>query len=74
MIGAYVLGVLDKQGAKIPTIPLLGRAGSAGLAMYYAGKALNMPSVVEASTGALAVAAYELAKDGTIAGEDFASV
>lgn len=70
MTGGFLLGVLDKQGTVLPTIPVLGRAGTLGLALYFGGKQFRMPLAVHMSTAALAVAAYELGNKGSISGVD----
>lgn len=70
LAGGFLLGVLDKQGTTLPTIPVLGRAGTLGLALYFGGKQFRMPLAVHMSTAALAVAAYELGNKGSISGVD----
>jgi hypothetical protein len=69
MVGAAVLGVLDKQGTKFPTIPMVGRAGTAGLLLWWLGKSQRSPQLAHAATGCLAIAVYEMAKDGKISGD-----
>jgi len=66
-----VLGWLDAQGTKIPTVPMLGRAGTVGVAtylIYRQSKGNRMLSHI--ATGALTIAAYELANKGSISGDD----
>lgn len=70
MIGAALLGLLDKQGTALPTIPVLGRAGTVGVVLWYLGKSNHSPQLAHAATGALSIAAYELTKQGKIDGID----
>jgi len=64
--GAFALGILDKQGTALPTVPVLGRAGTAALAAYFMG-------FHDAATGLGSIALYEFAREGKIAG-DFSTV
>jgi hypothetical protein len=70
MVGAAILGVLDKQGTKFPTLPMVGRAGTAGLVLWYLAKSQRSAQMAHAATGCLAIAVYEMAKDGKISGVD----
>lgn len=70
IIGAFVLGMLDKSGTKVPTIPLLGRAGTLGVGAYYASKHMHMPMLNHAATGFLCIAAYEMGREGKVSGDD----
>jgi hypothetical protein len=67
--GGAVLGLLDKSGFAIPTLPFLGKAGTAGLAAWAVGKWTNSPWADDMATGMLSIAAYELAKEGHIDGD-----
>jgi len=69
MVGGFLLGMIDKQGTAVPTIPMLGRAGTVGVALYFAGKQFKMPILVHSSTAALAVATYQIGREGKIAGD-----
>lgn len=70
LLGAAVLGYLDKAGTKVPTIPVLGRAGTLAIAAYYGGKQFHMPMVKRAAVGFACIALYEFMRDGKIAGVD----
>jgi hypothetical protein len=70
LLGGFMLGVLDAKATKLPTIPVLGRAGTCGIALYYLGRHMKNPMVSHASTGFLAIAAYEMGKSGSISGAD----
>lgn len=68
-LGGYALGFVDKQGTSIPTIPMLGRAGTIALAMHFIGK--GKPGLMtDVRNAAAAVAAYEMASTGKISGDD----
>jgi len=69
LIGAAVLGMLDKSSTNLPALPFLGKAGTAGVAAWAAGKFLKNRWADDAATGMLSIAVYELMKDGTIAGD-----
>lgn len=67
-IGGAVLGYIDKNVPQVPTIPMLGRAGSIALGAYMlSGGKAGMAADV-AIAGAV-IAGYELGKDGKISGE-----
>ena len=66
--GGFALGMIDKSGVNIPTLPFLGKAGTLGLAAWVGGKFMHSQTLNDAATGFLAIAAYELAKDGAISG------
>ena len=70
IVGAAILGLLDKQGTKLPTVPFLGRAGTAGLALWWLARSQRSAQLAHAATGCLAIAAYEMTKTGSIAGAD----
>lgn len=70
-LGGAAFGLLEKMGPAIPTIPVLGRAGTVAVAAYFFGgkkQGLARDICLAAAT----LAAYELIKDGKIAGEDLA--
>jgi hypothetical protein len=68
-MGGYALGFLDKSGTTIPTIPLLGRAGTIALAMHFIGK--GKPGMMtDVRNAAAVVAAYEMGSTGKVAGDE----
>jgi hypothetical protein len=67
--GGAVLGWIDKSGFAIPTLPFLGKAGTAGVAAWALGKYTNSPWADDMATGMLSIAAYELVKEGHIEGD-----
>lgn len=68
ILAGFVLGLIDKSTMNIPTVPLLGRAGTLGVAAWAFGKWGRSPWANHAATGLLSIAAYELAKEGAIEG------
>ena len=73
MGAALLLGFLDKSGTSLPTVPLLGRAGTLGVGSYFLGKHMRSPTLNHAATGFLCIALYELGREGKIAGVDGAA-
>jgi hypothetical protein len=68
-VGGFALGFVDKSGTSIPTIPLLGRAGTIALACHFIGK--GKPGVLtDIRNAAAAVAAYEMGSTGKVSGEE----
>lgn len=65
---AYVLGYADKQGVKVPTVPVLGRAGSIALGLYLAGKFMRSPMLLAGARAARTIALYELGNKGQVSG------
>jgi hypothetical protein len=73
-IGAgFILGLVDKSGIDLPTIPMLGKAGTLGAFCWAAGKWGKSRMASHAATGLLAIAAYELGKEGHISGPEYVS-
>jgi len=67
-IAGYVLGMIDKSGTTIPTIPMIGRAGTVAAAAYFFGKGKGLWGDV--ALAAAAIAGYEMGTTGKIAGVD----
>lgn len=66
MIGGAILGYLDKNGTQIPTVPMLGRAGTLAVIAYFLrGKS---PYISHAAAGFAAIAAYEFTREGSVSG------
>jgi len=67
-MGGFALGFIDKQGTAIPTIPILGRAGTIALAAHFIGK--GRPGLLtDVRNAAAAVAAYEMGNKGSVSGD-----
>ena len=73
-IGGAAFGFIEKQwGATIPTIPLLGRAGTVALICHFIRKNGGFggsPLVRDVGMAAAVIAGYQLGKTGTISGDD----
>jgi hypothetical protein len=68
-VGGFALGFVDKSGTAIPTIPILGRAGTIALACHFIGK--GKPGMLtDIRNAAAAVAAYEMGSTGKVSGEE----
>lgn len=71
-IGGAVLGFVEKTFPTLPTVPVLGRAGTIALAAYFLSRQGGIGSGGIARDVALAaavVAGYQIGKTGTIAGD-----
>ena len=68
--GGFVLGMIDKSNIAVPVIPMLGKAGTLGVAAWALGKWGKSEWARHAATGFLSIAAYELSKEGKISGDD----
>lgn len=66
-IAGYVLGHIDKMGTAIPTIPILGRAGTIAVGLHFFGPKTGIWQ--DAAIAAAAVAGYEMGKTGSISGD-----
>jgi len=68
--GGAVLGYLDKNGTSIPTLPVVGRAGTLAIGCYLFRKHHGM--LGQMANAFAAIAAYELMLNGTISGPGLA--
>jgi hypothetical protein len=64
----FILGKLDTSATSIPTIPVLGRAGTLAAALYYYNKPIFGFSARELAGGFAAIAAYEYSTKGSVSG------
>lgn len=70
--GGFGLGFIDKNFPTLPTLPVIGRAGSIALFAYALGKwgGVSMGGIVrDVALAGAAVAGYEMGKDGKVVGE-----
>lgn len=70
-IGGFAMGFLDKPGgpgANIPTIPMLGKAGTIAVAAHFFGKG-KAGLVTDIRNAAAVVTAYEFGLKGSVSGE-----
>lgn len=68
--GGFVMGMIDKSGLAIPTLPFLGKAGTIGLGAYFLSDNGKNKLADEVCTAALTIAAYELGSTGHIVGAE----
>lgn len=64
-VGGAALGFVDKTFPQLPTIPVLGRAGTIALAAYWLGGKGIMHDIALAGA---AIAGYQLGKEGHVSG------
>lgn len=71
-IGGAVFGFIEKTFPTLPTLPILGRAGTVAVAGYFLAKRGGMGGSIVRDTAmaAAVIAGYELGKDGKISGDD----
>lgn len=71
-IGGAVLGFIEKQFPTLPTVPLLGRAGTIALGAYFLGKqgSGSSPIFRDVALAGAAIAGYQLGKEGKVSGDD----
>jgi hypothetical protein len=71
-IGGAVLGFVEKHFPTLPTIPIIGRAGTIAVGAYFLSKQSGMASGImrDVAVAGAVVAGYQLGKDGKVAGED----
>lgn len=67
-IAAYVIGYLDKTGTAIPTVPVLGRAGTLAVGAHFLGKG-KKGLVTSVRNAAAVIALYEMGSKGSVSGE-----
>jgi len=70
-IGGAALGFVDKQFPTLPTIPMLGRAGTIALVAYMLSGRGGLGAIAkDVALAGAAVAGYELGKEGKISGAE----
>lgn len=69
-LGGAVLGYIDKTFTNIPTVPILGRAGTIAVAAYFLSGRGGLGTIArDVALAGAAVAGYELGKEGHVSGE-----
>ncbi len=67
-VGGFVYGIVEKNfGAQLPTLPLVGRAGSIALACYFFGKGKG-GLIADVGKAAAVIAGYQFGTTGKISG------
>ncbi len=70
--GGFGLGFIDKHFPTLPTLPVIGRAGTIALGAYLVGRFTGMKLgglTRDVALAGAAVAGYEMGKDGKVSGE-----
>lgn len=72
VIGAFAVGLLEKQAVftSLPSLPLLGKTGTIGVAAYLLSGGGRNRLADEVCTAAFTLAAYQLASTGTVVGAE----
>lgn len=71
-IGGAVLGFVEKTFPNLPTVPVLGRAGTIALGAYFLSRQGGIGSsgiVRDVALAAAVVAGYQIGKTGKVAGD-----
>jgi hypothetical protein len=71
-VAAAVIGMAEKAGImdKLPDIPLVGRKGALAIGAYYYSKHGGGSLARDVALAAAVLSGYQLAKEGTITGDD----
>jgi hypothetical protein len=67
-VGGLALGFIDKSFPTLPTIPLLGRAGTIAVAAYFLGKGSKGGLFRDVALAASAISGYQLGNKGSVSG------
>jgi hypothetical protein len=69
-IGGAIYGFIEKSFPGLPTVPLVGRAGTVAIAAYFIGKRGGMGGGIVQDVGkaAAVIAGYQLGSTGKISG------
>lgn len=70
VIGGFLLGYVDKNMTTMPTIPVLGKAGTIAVVGYIVAKHGHIPIAMDVAKAAAAVAAYEYGSTGKVSGDE----
>jgi hypothetical protein len=68
VVGGFAVGLIQKQGIPLPKLPMIGEAGTIGVAAYLLSDGGKNKLADEICTAALTIAAYELGSTGAIVG------
>jgi hypothetical protein len=70
VIGGAAVGFLQKQNLNLPSLPMLGQAGTIGVAAFLLSNGGRNKLADEICTAALTIAAYELGSTGQVVGDN----
>lgn len=68
VVGGAALGFIDKAFPQLPTIPLLGRAGSIAAYAYFMSKGKGHGILRDVALAGAAIAGYQLGNQGHVSG------
>lgn len=71
-IGGLILGFIEKQFPTLPTIPILGRAGTIAVGAHFLSKQGGQSSGLlrDVALAGAAIAGYQLGTTGKVSGDD----
>ncbi len=70
-LGGAVFGFIEKSfGAQLPTLPVVGRAGTITLAAYYFSKGKSGGILRDVATAGAVLAGYQIGSTGKISGDE----
>lgn len=67
-VGGLAFGWIEKTFPNLPTMPVIGRAGTIAVLAHYAGR--RVPLANQVATAAAVIAGYQLGSTGKINGVD----
>jgi hypothetical protein len=73
LVGGWVLGYIDKNFPTLPTIPMLGKAGTIAGAAYLLATKMHVKFAADVCLAAASVAGYEMSTTGKIIGDGVVS-
>lgn len=68
-LGGGVLGLVDKMFPNLPTIPVLGKAGTLAALAYFFAKGKGSGIARDAAIAGASIAGYQLGTQGKISGD-----
>ena len=68
-LGGGVLGLVDKMFPNLPTIPVLGKAGTLAALAYFFAKGKGSGVARDAAIAGASIAGYQLGKEGKVSGD-----
>jgi len=68
VIGGAALGFIDKSFPTLPTIPILGRAGSIAAYAYFLSKGKGHSILRDVALAGAAIAGYQMGNQGHVSG------
>jgi len=69
-IGGFALGFIDKSiGDQLPTLPVLGRAGTIALGAWLFNRGGSSSILRDVAIAGIAIAGYQYGKEGEVSGD-----